>query len=146
MATIRTFNTRFQRINIRTSIQEACRVSGFDIIQSIRAQMKRGEDGTGGKIRPSYSSPLYAIDKQRKNPLAGFGNPDLEVTGSFKAGIYIKFGNYNLTIGSNDSKAPELDAKYTNLIYQPNQKSKRDFVPKIYERLFRSLKQQLGLS
>jgi hypothetical protein len=146
MATIPGFTKRFQRIKIRQTIQEACRVSGFDIIQSIRAQMKRGERGDGQKISPRYSSITYAIDKQRKNPSPGFGIPDLYDTGAFQAGIYIKFGNYNFTIGSNDSKSPDLEAKYTTQIFATNQNTKRELVPKIYQRLFASLKQQMGLS
>lgn len=145
MATIKAFNSRLQKVNFKSAAQEACRVSGFDIVQSIRSQMLRGERGDNQKIQPKYSSPIYAIDKQRRNPQAGFGNPDLYDTGAFQGGIYIKFGNYNFTIGSNDSKSPDLEAKYTTQIFALNTTSREQLIPKIYARLFRSLKQQLGI-
>jgi hypothetical protein len=146
MATIKAFNSRFQSINIKSTIQEACRVSGFDIIESIRHQMKRGERGDGLKIG-KYNSPVYAIEKEKQNPLAGFGNVDLYLKGSFQGGMYIKFGNLTFTIGSNDEKAPKLEGNYGQTIYQPNAETRRtEIVPVVYKRLLASLKQQMGLS
>lgn len=146
MANIPDFVARFTKINIKATVQECFRLEGFDIMESIRHQMLRGERGNGGKILPTLRNREYAQRKNQKNPLAGFGTPDLYDTGAFQGGMYIKFGNMTFTIGSNDTKAPDLETKYTKDIFAPNDTSKREFTPKIYERLMRSLRNQAGLS
>lgn len=68
-----------------------------------------------GKNLKSYSNPVYAELKNRMNPLPGFGNPDLRLTGAFYRGIYASSQGGRLSITSTDSKTPDLEKKYGEL-------------------------------
>lgn len=68
-----------------------------------------------GKNLKSYASPLYAEMKNRMNPLPGYGNPDLRLTGAFYRGIYANIQGGSLSITSSDSKTTDLEKKYGEL-------------------------------
>ncbi len=68
-----------------------------------------------GKNLKSYRSAEYATEKNRINPLPGYGNPDLRLTGAFYRGIYASNQGGSLTITSTDSKTADLEKKYGEL-------------------------------
>ena len=65
-----------------------------------------------GKNLKSYANAEYAAYKNQLNPLPGYGNPDLRLTGAFYRGIYSAFNNGQLEINSTDSKTADLQKKY----------------------------------
>lgn len=78
-------------------------------------QLKRGTDSIGEKIHPMYGSIIYSIEKNNKNPLAGFGTPDLNLTGAFYRGFYLLLNGMSFKIDSNDSKTGSLKDKYGDI-------------------------------
>jgi hypothetical protein len=68
-----------------------------------------------GKNLKSYANDEYAALKNRMNPLPGYGNPDLRLTGAFYRGIYSSIQGGSLSITSSDSKTADLEKKYGEL-------------------------------
>lgn len=91
----------------------------------LQNQMLHGEAKTG-KIG-KYRSLSYAARKVLINPLAGFGNVDLKLTGSFQDLIEIKVDGAGTNTTSADEKAEELRHKYGDEIYGLNKQNKSDY-------------------
>lgn len=141
MASIKEFNSRFQKINFRKTVMESVRLTSFDILTLNKEEgLAKGLLATGTPVIPSYSSPLYVAVNKKKS-----FSPDLHLTGAFYNGFYINLGAYSFKIGSNDDKAAKLEAKYTNQIYGLNPNGIQRYAPILYEKLFASIKQQSGL-
>lgn len=92
------------------------------ILDKNTGQLERGEDRDGDRLR-QYRSEEYAFEKQRMNPLPGFGNPDLKLTGSFHDKFFLSVSKNTLLISSRDSKRDELVAKYGEQIFGLNREN-----------------------
>jgi len=79
-------------------------------------QMLQGLDSSGKKIG-EYQSPVYAEAKHRLNPLAGFGNVDLRLTGAFFRDQFVDVRDDEYVIDSADEKADALVKKYGDDIF-----------------------------
>jgi hypothetical protein len=95
------------RIRLRDELPELIRQTGTEIALKVEAQLQKGEQSTGEKIKPEYGSPIYASKKYNLNPLAGYGTPDLKLTGEYYKGI-------GVAIISDTEYAIESDVPYAN--------------------------------
>lgn len=108
-------------------------------------QLLEGFDSTDHRLQ-SYKSPKYATKKNSMNPLPGYGNPDLKLTGDFYSSIRADIDNDGLLISASDPKAPSLEKKYGNRIYTLSESFKPEYIvqllPAFVARVTDSLKQK----
>jgi hypothetical protein len=119
MATIWDLKQGLAKVKLQSAIPKIIENTGKEIIQlnTIEQLYKNSIDSFGRKLT-LYSSPLYAIDKSRLNPLPGLFHPDLYFTGDFYRGFYVTAGYTGIyTIDSSDSKTGKLEAKYGKEIF-----------------------------
>lgn len=76
-------------------------------------QLLQGQSAKGKNLK-SYANAEYAAYKNQLNPLPGYGNPDLKLTGAFYQGIRAEFQGGRLEITSTDSKTASLQKKYSD--------------------------------
>jgi len=141
MATIKQFNARFQKINFKKSVMESVRLTAFDILELNKSEgLEKGLLSNGNPVLPKYASPLYVV----ANNKPGF-NPNLKLTGAFYRGFFITLGTYSFKIDSNDSKAGDLEAKYSKYIYGLNANGIRRYIPILYPKLITNIKATAGM-
>lgn len=117
MNTIANLMRKFQDLDIDKISQAAVSETAEDLAEQNRLQLHAGYNKDGaliGDIKP-YQSDTYAFYKANKNPLPGLGNPDLEDTGAFYAGIQVTVNGDIITEDSTDEKSPELQDKYKDI-------------------------------
>lgn len=76
-----------------------------------RLQMLMGEAADGKKIG-KYKSVPYALRKQQQNPLAGFMNVDLRLTGYLHGETVIDVRANSVVFENADSKADKVFEKF----------------------------------
>ena len=82
------------------------------IRETIKDRWKTGKTPNGDLIG-FYRSEPYALDKNKQNSFAGFGNVDLILTGSLWKGIQIDFTSQTQAeVFSTDSKFDAISEKY----------------------------------
>jgi hypothetical protein len=77
-------------------------------------QLEKGLTSEGKRL-PRYRNKTYARFKNAINPLPGFGNPDLILTGAFTKSFKIDVGSEDLEVVSNDIH--DLSERYGEDIY-----------------------------
>jgi hypothetical protein len=88
------------------------------IIQANQAQLYISSMDAFGNKLSLYSSPIYALDKEKQNPLPGFLHPDLFLTGDFYRGFKVTVDANGLySVYSIDIKADKLTAQYGCAIF-----------------------------
>lgn len=102
---------RFQNFNAVQAADRVIKKNAEFAIDLSQGQMIRGKMPDGSQIG-AYQSPFYAEFKNLRNPLAGFGVVDLNLTGDYYKGMILtgKYPNYEII--SKDGKAQELESKY----------------------------------
>jgi hypothetical protein len=90
-------------------------------------QMVDGEDSKDNENTPSYFGASYAKFKNRLNPRAGLGTPDLRLTGKFHAMMKFFKKGKNYLITSKDDKTGELVNKYGKDIFGLNKSNTKTF-------------------
>lgn len=99
-------------------------------------QLKHGYTFNSEKVNPLYGSLFYALEKNKQNPLAGYGTPDLFLTGAFYRGFFISITGKSFIISSSDKKTESLVDKYGMDIFGLSSGSiamyiKSDFFPEL---------------
>lgn len=117
---------KFQNLDAVAIAVEALTETKEAIADLNTEQMHRGLNADGGKIG-EYHSELYAEEKFKLNPLAGFGFVDLRLTGAYYQGRYIKIVGDKVVQGSTDPKAQKLEEKYGHL-YGLTPQFKREYL------------------
>lgn len=85
-------------------------------------QLIHGQDRNGDPLE-FYKNLHYAIYKNQRNPKAGLGTPDLNLTGAFYRGFFLSINGFAFSIDSSNSKSDALQEKYGEMIFglsQPN--------------------------
>lgn len=113
------------------------------IIDLNQSQLLSGIDSKGSEFE-DYSSKSYATFKNRLNPIAGFGRPDLKLTGSFYNEMYLQFSSkgFPVEIFSRDEKTASLVGKYGKDLFgvtKDNLENLRDHIKPKVEQLFASI-------
>lgn len=114
MATIKNLRDKWKALPIRQVIQQSIETTQGSFIELQKAQLHAGFNEDGSKIGDDtpYASELYAEKKEQQNPLPGFGNPDLFLTGKTYDGIELEIDDNAININSRDPKFAKLNAKY----------------------------------
>lgn len=93
----------------------------------------------------NYRSDSYAFRKNNLNPLAGFGNVDLMLTGAFANSLFPIKKTTGFIFESSDSKLGDLISKYGMDIMGLNQKTFDDIQKNIYSvEIIRYIKTRIG--
>jgi hypothetical protein len=128
MAGVREVYRRYELLmnNLKSIAENSVDETKPDYIESQKDQLIQGSNSSGGTFR-KYRNAVYAKRKNQMNPLPGYGNPDLKLTGDFYSGIYAKVEGGKIVIGSNDSKAQALEANYKN-VFGLNSQEMEDYL------------------
>lgn len=149
MATIPDFVTNFKRLN-NNKFNEIVVDELYNYQEVImdfnKDQLMSGYNSNSERLR-SYKNREYAEMKNEVNPLPGFGNPDLNLTGQFHRGFYVRRGGKTfLLLGSSDEKNDKLKGKYGKDIFGLTSSSKESFIEGGFnDRLVRALKRFLNI-
>lgn len=132
MTTISEMINRVDRLRLREQVPVIIEQTSREIILLNQAQLyERSIDGDGKRLK-AYSSPIYAIDKNRMNPLPGLFHPDLKLTGSFFYGMYVKVDKNVFTISSSDEKTAKLEGEYGTAILKLTDESKTRYAKGVF--------------
>ena len=116
MGTVRQLLNRVKSFNAIAAAGRAMRESQEAILDINREQLQHGINADNEPVG-FYRSISYALDKNRRNPLAGYGVVDLKDTGAFYKSFKLTIVGNKWTITATDVKAISLEAKYSPKIY-----------------------------
>lgn len=110
--TIPALLTRVKKIDLRKAAIAVIQETSADLVELNKKQLYEKSITSEGVLLKLYSSPLYAINKNERNPLPGLFHPDFRDTGAFQDGMYaqVKSGSV-IMYGSTDSKSALLEAR-----------------------------------
>jgi len=97
--------------NVKDIFRQEVKEYESQILDYVIERWQRGQGVNGGVIG-EYRNEDYAIFKNQKNPLAGFGNVDLIDTGELKDGLFIQELWSVFIIKSSDPKYKMIADKY----------------------------------
>lgn len=126
MATISQLIRNIKAMEVRDVIQESIDDTKQALVRLQKLQMLFGERSDGKKIG-KYRSIPYAIRKQTINPLAGFKQVDLRLTGDFHSGLFADVRDDKVVFDSLDSKTDILLDKYGEKIFGLNKKNASEY-------------------
>ena len=128
MGTIIELYEAMQKLNIREKVPELIVKTKYELILKVQNQHVFGLNGTGNKITPSYAGKLYSQFKASLNPSAGYGIPDVKVTGAYNDGMSLKIEGDNYVIDSDVSYAQSASInQYGNSLNLPTDQSKGEY-------------------
>jgi hypothetical protein len=116
MASIEKMIATMEAVNISAIVADAMYNTKNDIIQLQVEQMYSGKR-SDGKLIGKYKNKVYAAKKYSLNPLAGFGNVDLRLTGDFQDYIIADVRENSVVFSSEDDKTIDLVEKYSDDIF-----------------------------
>ena len=128
MATIEDVFNNFSKLNIREQLPAIIEAKQYPLIVKVIGQHDKGIDGTGQKITPSYKGKAYSYYKAALNPAAGYGVPDVKVTGSYNAELKLTVKGDQYEIDSDVSYAQSASlTQYGNELNLPDDESKEEY-------------------
>jgi len=147
MGTIANLKRRIETLDIDRVITSSFGNTIEQLADENAVQLSKGETSRDGNFR-SYRNPEYATMKNRMNPVPGFGNPDLKLTGSFYHGIYARVEGTKIVIDSTDPKTDDLKKKYGDkYIFGLNNKSRSEYLREFLRpQVARQLEEAIGLN
>lgn len=115
---------RAESLNIKETMGEAMEDTSKDMVAAQKDQMLHGLKSTGKKIG-KYRNPYYANKKYSMNTLAGKGNVDLKLKGTFQGETKVDIRGTSVVFYSTDNlptedgmgKADKLVSKYGDDIW-----------------------------
>jgi len=114
-----------------------------EIIDLNTSQLEEGKLSTGSNITPEYQSDDYKKFKKSIGSKSPFGVPDLKLEGDFYSGFDIIKGSGGAFIHSDDTKAGDLEEKYSSNIYGITDKNKPEVVERILPQIQNEVKNEL---
>lgn len=97
--------------SLKKTVGDTIHINSTEIIRLVKNRLKYGQSVYGGKVG-TYASEEYAAMKHQQNPLAGFGNVDLFLTGSLSDDITVIKKGERFEILSTDEKYSKIANKY----------------------------------
>lgn len=88
--TISELQKNVQKINIQKMFEQIIEEKEKEILEINKDQLEKGKNIKNQKIKPKYKNEPYAKKKQKLNPKAGFGTPDLKLSGEFQNLMFLK--------------------------------------------------------
>lgn len=147
MATLKGKLRDLQKLDTNAAIDQALKETVDDkefFEDQVRKQLTAGFDKKGSRLRP-YKSKKYAERKHSMNPVPGFGNPDLKLTGKFHRGLFARSSRDVIEITSADSKAGQLIKKYPGALGLGGQYKQAFIKDHLRPSLFSILRKKTGL-
>ena len=138
----------FQSLNLREAVPEIIRGHSAEIVDYNLEQLKRGKSTNDDSIDPAYTSKEYADYKNSRNPMPGYGVPDLNFMGGFYSGFFVKVSKNIFELGSTDEKSDFLEGKYSKNggIFGLTDENKTNFAKDVVgPALFSYIKEKTGL-
>jgi len=111
MPSINDIRRKLANIDVTGAAVEAIELSEPEILREQRIQLLEGKKANGQPIG-KYRSLKYAAKKAQQNPLAGFGNVDLNLTGAFQSAVFLSVTSTSFIFESPDEKTAMLIGKY----------------------------------
>lgn len=130
MRTINSLLTAVQSVDLQFLIESSLTETSEDYKGLQRQQMLKGLKSDGTLIG-KYRSQTYANKKASMNPLAGQGNVDLKLTGSFYNEIFTDVRSDSIVVDSADQKSAALQEKYGETIFGLDDDSKSEYVEQL---------------
>lgn len=120
---------KFKRLNLRNEVKRQLQQDYSNEIISLNQRQLYAEsiDSLGIPLR-FYNSNSYAFEKEKQNPLPGFGRPDLYQTGDFYKAFVVRVKGNFYEITSTDGKTKSLTEKYGKDLFGLTEQSKKEFV------------------
>jgi len=146
MSSILTVLKKYQ--NVRSNVDAIAEKSIEDTKEQLldfnTEQLFKGLTSMEGNFQ-QYASPIYADLKASRNPLPGYGNPDLFLTGAFYRGFQAEVSGGLIKIYSTDAKAESLEKKYgKDYIYGLSEGYRQEYINEVLRKaFFRNIKKQL---
>ena len=105
-----------QKVNVKAiSVATLKEMEAFFTMDIIN-QLKHGKNAVGKQIG-KYRNKYYARKKYQENPLAGYENVDLILTGEFSNSIKIEYDNESMTFDAIGKDKPQGDL---TILYERN--------------------------
>ena len=111
MPSINDIRRKLSQVNVTDAAVQAIELSEPEILREQRHQLLEGKKANGTPIG-KYRSLKYAAKKAAQNPLAGFGNVDLNLTGAFQSAVFLSVTSTTFIFESPDEKTAMLIGKY----------------------------------
>lgn len=115
MTELEGFIARLERLNVMEVAVETINETKKEFLDFNRDQLRHGLKTTGPIAQ--YASSEYAQLKYSMNSLAGFGNVDLILTGSFSNKMTLLASGNKYAIDSGDEKTASLLLKYGTEVF-----------------------------
>ncbi len=146
MATIPEAVSAWTKLNFKDEISKTMEDMAIEIADQNRAQLKKGQTAKGGKFK-EYATDFWSVLKHRMNPIPGFGNPDLFVTGDFASLIKLQMSlSDSGEMFSEDPKNDRLEGMYgAENIFGLNDESLGEIKPEFSSKLVDNVKIAVGL-
>lgn len=146
MGTIKNMLLRVQSINLPMQVPIIIDNTNQSIIELNQRQLYNDSEDSNNEALRLYGSLSYALEKNKLNPLPGFGRPDLYLTGAFFKGFNVRVTNTSFFINSSDGKTSNLVKKYTEDIFGLTPDSKKEYAKTIvWEGIKSYIKDRSGL-
>lgn len=98
-----------------------------EYVKDQKDQLYAGFNSIGQRLH-SYAWATYAEKKNQMNPVPGYGNPDLKLTGAFYSEIRADIDNDGFQVYSTDEKSQMLEDKYGTEIWTLGEDAKRGYI------------------
>lgn len=119
MATLTDLRKKFDKAKIKPALEQAFNENAVAYADLNRKQLKLGKNKAGDTFGP-YQDEFYATEKNKKNPLPGFGNPDYILTGDFAREIDAVLKGDTISVTSHDAKTYKIEQREFGLGGDPN--------------------------
>lgn len=119
---------RVQSIKLREKLPEIIQETAPEMILLNTLQLLHGQDSKGDTLRPEYRNVYYSRKKNARNPLPGYGVPDLRDTGDFYKDFTLDVDEKSYTLSSNDWKSVILTEKYGPHIFGLMTENKEKYI------------------
>lgn len=103
--------SKAQKIDFNQIVSDSLYAISPQLVKAQQVQMLRGENALDKKIG-KYKGKAYRNKKFNLNPLAGYGNVDLKLTGSLHREIKIYFFSKSFFFNSTDPKTEKVIGRY----------------------------------
>jgi len=113
MPTIDDVLKNFQSLNLEAEVPRIVEKLSAELVDYNLHQLEMGITSDGVTISPRYKNAKYAAFKQELDPRAGYGVPNLKLSGDFYAGFFVQLQGIVFTFGSRDSKSSLLEGIYS---------------------------------
>lgn len=108
--TVGQFYVKLQNLQLTQIAIESLSQHVEEVAELTREQLMDGLDSQGNPLK-MYKMDWYARMKQGMNSRAGFGTPDLKLTGAFHSSIRVEVQGENMQITANDPN--DLENRYS---------------------------------